>query len=93
MDDAALMRVGERVGDVAQGAARLVDGQRAVIVQPLGEVVPRDVGHHEEDDVLHLVDGVDVDDVRMVELRGRLRFAQEARLDVAAERQLRRQAL
>ena len=39
--DAALVRVGERVGDVAQDAARLVDGQRAVLVQALGEVVAR----------------------------------------------------
>ena len=42
---------------------------------------------------LRLVDGVDGDDVRMVQLRRRLRLAQEARLDLAAERELRRQDL
>ena len=64
-----------------------------MIVQPLGEIVARDVRHHEEDDALRLVDGVDVDDVRMVELRRGLRLAQEARLDLAAERELGRQDL
>ena len=33
VDDAALVGVGERVGDVAQRAPRLVDRQRAVVVQ------------------------------------------------------------
>ena len=33
VDDAALVGVGERVGHVAQRAARLVDRQRAVVVQ------------------------------------------------------------
>jgi hypothetical protein len=62
-----------------------------VVVQPLREIVPRDVRHHEVDDALRLVDRVDVDDVRMVELGSRLGLAQEARLDLAAERELRRQ--
>ena len=78
VDHAALVRVGERVGDVAQRAARLVDRERAVIVQALGEVVARDVRHHEEDDALGFVDGVDVDDVRMVELGRGLCLAQES---------------
>ena len=39
------------------------------------------------------VDGVDVDDVRMVELGSRLGLAEKARLDLAAERELRRQDL
>ena len=93
MDDAALVRVGERVGDVAHGAPRFIHRQRAVIVHALGEVVARDVRHHEEDDAFGLVDGVDVDDVRMVELRGGFGLAQEPRLDLAAERQLGRQHL
>ena len=35
VDDAALVRVGERVGDLAQHAPRLVDRQLPVLVQPL----------------------------------------------------------
>ena len=35
VDDAALVRVGERVGDLAQDAPRLVDVQRAALVQAL----------------------------------------------------------
>ena len=41
MDDAALVRVGERVGHVAQDPPRLVDREHAVLVQALREVVAR----------------------------------------------------
>ncbi len=90
MNDATLMRVGEGVGHVAQRAACLVDRKRTVIVYALGEIVARDVRHHEEDEPFQLVDGVDVDDVRMVELRGCLRFAEEAGLDLATKCELGR---
>ena len=93
VDHTALVRVGERVGDLAQDPSRLVRREHAALVQALGEVVAVDVRHHEEDELLLLVDGVDRDDVRMRELRGRLRLAEEARLDLAAERQLGRQQL
>jgi len=83
----------ESVGDVPQRAARLVDRQRAVIVYALGEIVARDVRHHEEDEPFQFIDGVDIDDVRMVELRRRLRFAQEAGFDLAAKRELGRKDL
>jgi hypothetical protein len=88
VDDAAFVRVGERVGNVAQRAAGFVHRQGAVVVHAFREIVARDVRHHEEDDVFQLVDGVDVDDVRMVELRRGFRFAQKARLDFASEREL-----
>jgi hypothetical protein len=87
------MGVGECVGDVAHGAARFVDRQRAVVVEAFGEVVAADVRHHEVHEAFRFVDAVDVDDVRMVELCGGFGLAQEARLDLAAERELRRQDL
>ncbi len=87
MDDAALMGVSERIRDVAHDSSRLVDRERAVLVQQLRDIVARDVRHHEENDAALLVDRVDVDDVRVVELRGHLGLAQEPGLDFAAERQ------
>jgi hypothetical protein len=83
----------ERVGYLAEDAPCLVDPDHAVVVQALGEVVPADIRHHEEDEPFHLVDRVDVDDVGVVERGGGLGFAKEARADLASERELRRQDL
>ena len=57
------------------------------------EVIALDVRHHEVDEIVSLFDGVDRNDVRMIQLRGRLGFAQESLPDVGAEAQLRRQDL
>jgi hypothetical protein len=87
VDDSALMGVSERIRDVTEDSPRLVNRERTVVVQQLRDIVARDVRHHKENDAACLVDGVNIYDVRVVELRGHLGLAQKPGLDFAAERQ------
>jgi hypothetical protein len=80
---------GQRVGDFAHHSASLADTQPSLLVQLQREVLSIDERHHEEHEVLHLVDTVDRNDVRVAELCRRLRLAKKARANVRAERELR----
>ena len=101
MDHAAFVRVSECVGDIAQCAPRLLDRQCPPIVQALGEVVAGHVRHDEVDESRAvriigrrgLVDAVNVNDIRVIELGCRLGLSQKARLDLAAKCQFGRQHL
>jgi hypothetical protein len=93
VDDAADVRVVERVGDLAQDAAHLVHRLARLVREQRGEIPAGDVRHHEVRDPLALADVVDGHDVRVGQLRRRLRFAGEARADRGIVRQLRRQHL
>ena len=53
---------------------------------------PLDVAHREEEDAVDLVGVVDRDHVRVVERRGELRLAEEARAELLVVRELRRRS-
>ena len=80
MDDAARVRVGQRVGDVAQDArARRRPAVRPSRASRAPRLSPSHERHDEVDEPVALVDRVDRDDVRVRELGRRLRLAQEPR--------------
>ena len=85
--------VGESVGDFAKDAAHLDRRHRPVLLEALAEVVALDVGHDEVHEILALFDRIDRNDVRVIELRGRLGFAEESLADVGAKAQLGREHL
>ena len=92
VDHAALVREGERLGDVAEQADRLADRQGAVLAQvraqrPALLVRHRIVGHPAD-----LPGGEQRDDVRVLELRREHDLAPEA-VDVHAAGELLRQHL
>ena len=93
MNDTAGVRVRQRIGHFMQCTSDVVDRQRTALLQSGGEVVAVDAGHHEKDEIADFVDRINRDNIRMAQLCGRFRLAQEARPDVAPERQLRRQQL
>src|SRR5579862_2288022 len=61
--------------------------------QQRAHALPIHQPHDEVDQSLVLVHGIDGHDVRMRELRGRLRLANETRADIRVEGKLRRQDL
>ena len=81
MDDPARVRGREGVGDLQDDVHGLGDVRRALL-EKRRERAPRDVLHRDEallpPVALHRVDVVDDGDVRVVELRGESRLAQEA---------------
>ena len=77
MNDAAAVRLGQRVGDFEHEFERLVDGQRAP-ADGLLERAPIDVLHDEEERAVGLVDLVDGADVRVVDGRSGAGLAHEA---------------
>ena len=83
VDDPARMRGRERVGDLQDDVHGLGDLRRALL-EKRRQRAPRDVLHRDEalppPLALHRVDVVDDGDVRVVELRGESRLAQEAAL-------------
>ena len=80
MDDAAQVRVRERVGDLAEEAAHLVDRLARLAARgACARLPPVDERHDEVGDAVALADVVDRHDVRVRELRRRLRLAREAR--------------
>ncbi len=93
MDDVAVVRVRQRIGDFAQNAPHFHRRYRTVLLEALAEVVALDIRHDEVNEIVFLFDGVDRNDIRVIELRGSLRLAQESLADVGAETQLRRQDL
>ena len=84
---AALVRVGERGGDVAQEPDRLGDRQLAVTVQPGAERFAVHERHREVREARRLAGGEQRDDVRMLKLRGELDLAAEP-VDAHARREL-----
>ena len=81
MDDAAHVRVVERVGDLAHDPAYFVDRLARLVGEERGEIPPRHEGHDEIGDPLALADVVNRHDVRMRELRRGLRLTREAPAD------------
>ena len=88
-----MMGVSESVTDLSQNPAYFDRRYRPVLLQTLAKVVALDVRHHEVDEIVLLFDGVDRDDVRMIQLRGCLGFAEEPLPDVRPKAQLGRQDL
>ena len=76
--DAARVGVRERVGQLLAVAQDLLDGQRA-LGQARAQRLPLDQLHGDVGLAVGLADFVDRADVRMVELRGEARLAQQAR--------------
>ncbi len=70
MNDTALVRIGERAGDVAQNAYSLDEGQRRPSTHSLSKRRPFLVGHHEVEDSFGLPGIVHRNDVGMPEPRG-----------------------
>ena len=93
MDDPVRVREGERVGHLAQHAAHEGYRRTRLAAQALRQALAVDEAHDEEHQPVALVHRVDGDDVGMAELGRRLRFAQEARADLLAIGELRRQHL
>ena len=73
--------------------ADFVGLHRALLAQPLREIVAVDVTHDEEDEIVGFFDVVDRDDVRMAQLRSSLGLAQKARTDVRTKCQIGRKQL
>ncbi len=93
MHDVTRVRIRERVSDFAQHGTHGGNGRTRIVREPLRERFAFDKPHREEHDTVDFVDRENRNDVRMVELRRHLRLAQEPRLHLGAERELRRQYL
>ena len=78
MHDALRVRVGQRPRDLADQPYAIAGRHRATLPNALGERFPFDERHHVEDEAVDLVDGMNRDYVRVRQLGGEPRFAQEA---------------
>ena len=77
VDDAGLVRVVERAQELAHEAHELPGLEAQVVVEAVLEVLAADELHDDEGDVALLAEIVDLDDVRMIEARDRLRLLLE----------------
>jgi hypothetical protein len=77
--DFGLVRVVQRVGHLAGDLKRVVHRELALAVQPVPQRLPLDVRHHVIDQPVGLVRIVQREDVRVVQARGDLDLAEEAR--------------
>ena len=77
MDDAALVGLLERLGDLLRRGERVVERQRAAL-EPRRQVLSGDELQHQEQHALRLLEPVDGGDVRVIERREQLRLAAEA---------------
>src|ERR1700737_1703111 len=93
MDDVAMGSVGQRVGDLAKNPTYFDRRHWTVLLQPLPQVVALDVRHDEVNEIVALFDGVDRNDVGVIQLRSRLRFAEEPLANIGPEAQFGRQYL
>ena len=93
VDHALRVRVGERPRDFPHHPRHFARWQRAARCDPLRERSPIDVRHHDEDEAVDLLDGVNRDDVRMREPGGSTRLAHEPFAEVRVVGELRRQEL
>ncbi len=92
MDDAAGVRVGERVGHVAQNVSRLAGREVSLPLEPRAQRLALDERHGEERQPIGDPRGEHGHDERMLELRRDLDLTPEA-LEVDAGRELRREHL
>ena len=81
MDDPAAMRAVERVGDLRSPYSQHVGQRQRAAREPVGERLALEQLHDQEVDAF-VADVVERADVRMVELRDRLRLALEAQLEL-----------
>src|SRR5437870_10731450 len=94
MDDADRVRGAQRVGGLDHDAARLLRRQPATALEPGRERLPVDIRHHEVDEAVRtFADAMNRHDVRVGELSGGLRLAQEPDADLLAEGELGREHL
>ena len=93
MDDAARVRVVQRIRDLTEDAAYGIHGEPRLACESCREALALDERHDEKHDPATLIDGVDRYDVWVTELRGRLCLAQEPSADVFVECQLGRKGL
>jgi hypothetical protein len=77
VDEPALVRGVQCVGDVGDDLDRALDGQRAQVAEQLLEVGPVDPQHREVEVAVVLARLVDGDDAGMVDASHQLRLAQE----------------
>src|SRR5579875_3551573 len=77
MDESVQMRVVERGGNLSDDERGALDTKRALAIDQLFEVSPRDIFHHDVAGLAILSDIVDADDIRMGQSRGRLRLSLE----------------
>ena len=89
VDDAALVRVLERAGDLPGEMQRLPPAERAAALHIHLERDPVDILHHEVFDVVRAADVVDRDDVVVGELGDRVRLREEAAAELLVLRHLR----
>jgi len=87
------MRVRQRVRDVSENATREVERRPPLPLEIRGETLALDERHDEENESVHFVDAVDRHDVRVTQLRGRLRLPQKPGANLLAKRELRGQEL
>ena len=83
----AMVCVCERIRHFAENSTHFDRRHRPRLLEAHAEVVALDVRHHEVDEIVFLFDGVDRDDVRVIQLRGRLGFAEESLADVGTKAQ------
>ena len=83
VDDAALVRIGQRLGDFARDLERVLDRQLGLALDPVPQGLAFHVRHDVVEQALGLARFVHRQDVRMGEPCGDLHFAEEA---IGAER-------
>ena len=93
VDQALRVGGGQARGDLHADPQQLLQLERAALVDPLLEREPGDEFHDQEGPAAPLADGVDGDDVRVGDGRGRLRLAGEPPPRGLIGRPLRRQRL
>ena len=74
MHDVALMRVGQRGGDLSSPGQRLIGGQGSAVLERGLEVRSLHVAHDHVVEAVVLAEVVDVDDVGVIKLRDRARL-------------------
>ena len=93
MDDAMHMRIRQRISYFTQHPPDFWKGQCALHAYAVAEVVAFDESHDEIGETVFLVDGIDLNDVRMIQSRGGFRFAHESLTRVGPECEIGRQQL
>ena len=93
MNDAVRMGMSQGPGNLLDDAGHFVIGERTLPPDPLAGGLAIDVPHHEEDEVLPFLDGVDGDDVGMRKPGGGAGLAEKPGPKVGTHRQGRGEQL
>ena len=93
MDDAATVRVRERVPHILQQANAFLHAEWPGAFDAFGQTLPFDVAHRHREQVATIFDGEDGHDVRMREAGGGARFAEKAFAQIALRGKFGRQYL